>query len=277
MAAGVKMDGKLVAEYFDPRVQKLFEHAVDSIEMGIMDYCSSACETRRLMSAVRNVDAGLELLCKTAIASNGFKRIIVKETVDKVVTIGMKEILQEATTWNIEMADMLNLHHYRNDVEHLYPENRYVARQYLGRSFVWMFNFFKTELLRDPQREFSRGIWEFLLNEKGVADSETSQMEESFSELDLPDYEMTELAPGHFKCPSCLATIVHPVNTPVEDLRFACRLCAREFDYRGLVDAVYPNCICEFCGRPLEDSSEMEVFNRTGYCGRCEHNLSKND
>lgn len=283
MVGGVEMKDGHVIRFFDPRVQQLFDHACDAIELGVEDYQASFKDPRRLMSAVRNFDAGLELLCKTEIASTRFEDVCEKNadgTVrmigGRVLTIRMSDIRKRfAKSWPCGIFELKELNEYRNDVEHLYPENPQDAWGRLGRAFVWMFNFFEKVLLRDPQRDFSPRVWAFLSSLQSIVLELQREMEDVFSELSLPDIEVAELAPCHFVCPDCRSVVVRVDSA--ESLTFLCGHCSRRFDYAQLVEAVYPNCYCGFCGNSLEDESEMEVFVRTGFCGHCDYVLSKDD
>ena len=279
MAGGVELKDGYAVRYLDDRVQQLYDHAIDSIEMGVGDFQMSESDPRRLMSSVRNVDAGLELLCKAHIASTGFGRIVLpgKDGCPNknLKTIGFKEICEDAKTWDVKIDRVLLLHRYRNDVEHFYPADREVARQHLANAFIWLCEFLKKELLRDPQANFTKATWAVLLNEREIMAQEEEDMINMFSELDLPDFEMTELVPYHFKCPSCRSLIV--TVAPGEEQGFLCRRCGRHFTYAELKNAVYPNCICKSCMNPLEDDGDLEVFCRTGMCGYCDYKWSKDD
>jgi hypothetical protein len=112
-------------------MDKLLSNAIDSIEVGMEDFQNGS--ERRLVSAVRNVSAGLLLVAKSVLWQNspggdGSLIYYSKRKADGTVvvktgkTVDVKTIQERFTDLglNPDWGPLDAIQAYRNDIEHLY-------------------------------------------------------------------------------------------------------------------------------------------------------------
>ena len=179
----------------------LLTNAVESIQAGVEDYRTG---TRpRLLSAVRNIHAGILLLYKEALRresphdSNGVlltARISpFRDTSGKLIFVGegkktvdVQQIRQRfdalgiGTDW--KRFDGVNI--VRTDVEHFYPRLDQNALQGLiSDSFLIVRDFIANELEDDPRELLGEQTWQTMLEVSEVHEKERQECKRLLAEV----------------------------------------------------------------------------------------------
>ncbi len=205
----------------------LLENAVQAIELGVDDYCSGT--HARLLSAVRNIHAGILLLYKEALrrlSPSGTNDVLMKAKVvprqdadgnvsfvgEGKKTAGIQQIrkwfekLGIATDW----ARFKRINEARNDVEHYYPQLSQKALEgVIADSFVLVRNFIATELEENPQELLNDKIWKLMLEITEVHHAEKAECSKL---LECLEWQSEALSRGvlTLKCANCGSDLLKP-------------------------------------------------------------------
>ena len=205
----------------------LLENAVQAIDLGVDDYRSGT--HARLLSAVRNIHAGILLFYKEALrrlSPSGTKDVLMKAQVvprqeadGKVSFVGkgkktvdvrqIKERFKElgiATEW--VRFDRIN--EARNDVEHYYPQlSQKALERVIADSFVLVRNFVAKELEENPKELLNDETWKTMLKITEVHDAEKAECSELLESL---EWQSEALSSGvlTLECASCGSDLLKP-------------------------------------------------------------------
>src|SRR5882724_8299319 len=168
----------------------LLTNAIESIRVGIADYQSD--QRPRLLSAVRNIHAGILLLFREKL-----RRISPKDSNNALMmakvrparvangdvvfvgvgknTVDVQQIRERFKALDInldwERFDKVNV--ARNQVEHLYPQMSQNALQGLiSNSFLVIRDFMSNELRRDPRLLLGESTWKEMLTVSEVYEAQ---------------------------------------------------------------------------------------------------------
>lgn len=119
----------------DPIAKRLFQNAIDSVELGLEDFRLAKSDPRRYVSATRNVFAGMLLLFKSWLAEESAERnydLLRAETkevkklppeewadISEAKTAGFGEI-KDRIGAKVDWVRIDKLHDYRNRIEHAF-------------------------------------------------------------------------------------------------------------------------------------------------------------
>ena len=239
--------------------EKIFDNAIVSIELGIKDFLEIPNDSRRALSAVRNIFAGILLLFKSKLAElsiNEDEALIKTRVLPKKVgntikwigegskTVDVNEIkdrfksLDISVDWNI----LNKIQKYRNDIEHYFDQNdtqTSVVGQYISESFVIIYSFIREYCSKDPITCFSEEIWNAFINEQTVYEKAQKEGYEKLDSLHWFDIRIL----NEFKkmeCPICGSSLIEPTqnNKEASESIFQCRTCSETFNYDELVDGI---------------------------------------
>ena len=234
----------------------LLTNAVESVQVGVDDY--RAGTRARLLSAVRNIHAGVLLLYKEALLRRsppGSNEALIKAKIEPrpgpggavtFVGVGKKtvdvhqirerfESLGIATDWK-RMSEITKL---RNDVEHYYPT---ISQRALGglvaSALVIVRDFAEHELRKSPRDLLGQETWDAMV---AVADVHDAERRECNQGLAAVPWESDTLAGGvrELHCQACGSDLLRPVDPAAEraDLVLACRACGEARDAESFVPA----------------------------------------
>lgn len=174
----------------------LLTNAIESIQVGVDDYESGS--RPRLLSAVRNIHAGILLLYKEALRRDSpkdSKDVLVmakisplrdgagnvtfvgegKKTVDTQQIRERFAALGFATDW--KRFDRVN--DARNDVEHLVPRlDKKALQGLISDSFLIIRDFIAEELGDDPRKLLGEQVWQTMLAVSEVHEKERQECEQ---------------------------------------------------------------------------------------------------
>jgi DNA-directed RNA polymerase subunit M/transcription elongation factor TFIIS len=222
----------------------LLTNAVESIQLGVEDY---RIGTRpRLLSAVRNIHAGILLLYKEAllrrsplesnealvkaklapIVDKGGKVIFVgvgKRTVDTEQIRERFKTLMITTDWSL----LEQIASVRNDIEHYFPrlEQEAIAGV-VASAFLIIRKFAADELGEEPRELLGEATWDSMLQVAEVYQAERKECDDALGQI---EWESEALEDGIKKlsCSECGSGLLKPVDgcSTYSDVSLECRVC----------------------------------------------------
>lgn len=225
---------------------KLLKNAIDSIILGVQD--SRKKDPRRVVSAIRNVYAGVLLLCKQVLwnaspdGSNG--SLIYKDTHLKMIngkglmvpksihgrTIDRSEIEKRFKELDLDLdwQGLRKLSQIRNDAEHLFMrDDTQSAEEALAAAMPIIVSLFNNHLKMDPSRSFGKRVWNQLLENRAVYDQQSTICYESFNNIKWSS-PILQKSLAFCRCTECGSMLVKQENTKAtnfEDISLRCTKC----------------------------------------------------
>jgi hypothetical protein len=225
----------------------LLTNAIESIQVGVEDY---QVGTRpRLLSAVRNIHAGILLLFKNALrevsppGSNDSLMMQVIEpsrtgTINKVSFIGVGT--RTATARQIKnrfnalgmKADWKRfgrINQIRNEVEHLFPKLDQKGLQGLiSDAFIVVSTFIRDELNLNPYDLLGQKTWQAMLAVSEVYERERRECDELLAKV---AWRSVVIKAGVLKmaCPQCASGLFEPFDDSDSEIWLGCRSCGANF------------------------------------------------
>jgi hypothetical protein len=162
--------------------EKLFENAIASIELGVLDYESINRKNHRYLSSVRNLYAGIMLLVKYSLSLKDlsliYRDLLPKMEGDSVAYVGKgKQTVDHKTAKDrcdalgikIDWQKLENLHSIRNNVEHkFYDGNNNSIKKAIVDSFVIINSFFEENFKEKASNYFDENIWSIMVYESDL-------------------------------------------------------------------------------------------------------------
>jgi hypothetical protein len=232
-------------------MNSLFDNAIQSIRIGIEDYCHN--DPKRALSAVRNFYAGTLLLAKEILvrkAPNSPMMDVLATKFSPVPngkggvtfeanskTIDFNELGErfKAFGLKIDRSALAELNNIRNDLEHLYTNaTNKMVREAIARAFPVVVDLFK--LLHEEPNKHLGESWEVMLEVKLVYDKELAECEASFARI---DWKSDSMARALRVCPQCDSRLVRctDVNTTIHEYADSkCRQCGAEIAAHELIE-----------------------------------------
>ncbi|MFA1676268.1 hypothetical protein ACDY97_26880 [Rhizobium mongolense] len=230
-------------------MDKLVRNAIASIEIGVEDFQSA--DERRSLSAVRNVYAGVLLLCKAVLWRNSLDTegslIFVKMEpkklpngkiewqVDKRKTVDVADIKSryKLLGLTLEWAKLDELARHRNTIEHFYLNTPHaVVKEALANAMPLINTIMRDQLQTVPEHEFKTECWTVLLSNADIQAEIEKECEQTFENLEWPS-EDVPFPLKHLRCTSssCGSGLIRqqdPGNTKPSEIEFACRACGED-------------------------------------------------
>jgi hypothetical protein len=222
----------------------LLTNAVQAIQVGIEDY--EMDEQPRLLSAVRNIHAGVLLLYK-----EGLRRLSPANSADALIkakiapsldasgsvifvgdgkkTVDTQQIKERFNALGIktDWTRMDRITNVRNDLEHFYPQAGKKALQGLiADSFLIVRDFIADQLGDNPRDLLGEKAWETMLQ---IAEVYNAEHETCGRLLGAIDWGSTTLADGVYvlSCNNCGSQLLRPDGTGAftQGLSLTCNSC----------------------------------------------------
>jgi DNA-directed RNA polymerase subunit M/transcription elongation factor TFIIS len=205
----------------------LLGNAIESIRLGVEDY--QAGTHARLMSAVRNIHAGVLLLYKEALrrlSPADSAEVLVKakivpsrDVAGNVVFVGKGtktadtqqirerfEGLQISTDWKRFEA----IASARNDVEHYYPRlNQQSLQVVVASAFAIIRQFVADELAAEPRELLGEPTWQAMLTVADVYEAEKKLCVEAIEDADWPS-DAVKAGLAAITCSECGSDLLQP-------------------------------------------------------------------
>lgn len=234
----------------------LLTNAVESLQVGVEDY--AAGNRPRLLSAVRNIHAGVLLLFKEALrrrSPDDSSEVLVKSRVVPEIqldgsirfigtgkrTVGVREIRERFDQLGIktDWDRFRRVSQIRNDIEHYYPSVSGDSLRELIASVFWIVRgFLIHELESDPATTLGVGTWNVMLEVAELFEAERKDCDQALAGI---AWKSDTLARGatDVRCDACGSTLLKPVSAtvPLQDLCFKCVACGAEKEAEDFVSA----------------------------------------
>ena len=233
----------------------ILDNAVQSIQIGIEDYRSD--DPRRLLSAIRNVQAGILLLCKEQLrrlSPPGSEEVLLKQRTRPVRrsegitlvgdgrrTVDQSQIIQRFKQLNIDVdwkpLDRLTLH--RNDIEHYrFSGSREDLLGSIAGSAKIIRQLVSDVLKGDPLALLGKACWEVLLETEAVFDAEFDACRATLAPIDWYSSSVADDI-DELSCPTCGSILIaqrDSTNTDQGKADFSCRSCGARFCSEELIN-----------------------------------------
>lgn len=238
-------------------VDPLLKNALDSIQLGLEDFASE--DERRIISAARNLYAGVLLLCKEALrrlsppGSNDILIRVKKRAVKnpdgtvKVIGDGQKTIDHfgiedtfKQLQLPVDLSKLKRLAEIRNDIEHRHARvGSALIHEAIADAMPIIRDVIVRELHAEPVALLGHQAWDALLDEARVFRKEKEDCEASFNQIDWKNVELADAA-KLFICPKCSSTLLRNDNAAARspgDLVLTCSKCGENADLEGTIEA----------------------------------------
>lgn len=262
----------------------LLTNAVESIRAGLEDY---RADTRpRLLSAVRNLHAGVLLLFKEALRRRSppeSDEVLVRARIEprigaggaiRFVGVGKKTVnvhqikrrfssLGIATDW--DAFDSIT--GVRNDVEHYYREvHQDAIKGLLSSAFLIVREFAAKELRQDPRELLGQEAWKAMLEIAGVYAAEKSESERALLSVEWGSDVVAE-GVRELNCPNCGSGLLRPVRPDAGiEAGLSCRSCGKESDFEWYISKAVEVALADEAYVAMTDGAD-EPYGDCPECG----------
>jgi hypothetical protein len=238
-AVGRPVVGTPFLKYF-PFVT-IFDNAITSLQLALEDF--SANSEPRLLSAVRNLNAGILLLYKAklvALSPAGSDEVLIKKDVNpkklstgEIVFVGrgkktvdVSQIKSRFKSLGVETdwKRFEKISELRNDIEHYSTTlQRDAIRGMIADTFVIVRDFVADELGQDPKLALGAVAWSTLLSVSEVFEKEREDCQRRVGEVDWQSAELSS-AMLDLSCNECGSQLIVPVSND-RSAGVQCRSC----------------------------------------------------
>ncbi|MCI3133384.1 hypothetical protein [Phenylobacterium aquaticum] len=266
-------------------MDSLLSNAVQSIEIGVEDFRSS--DQRRLVSAVRNVQAGMLLLCKEKLrrlSPPGTDEVLIKARIAPGLdsagqlafrgqgekTVDEQQIVERFGQLGIQLdwSPLRKLTSHRNVLEHYrYLGSREELREVVAQSATMIRRLFDV-LGLDPVDILDADCWEFLLENEAVFQEELARSRASIQMMRWRSPTMARAAITDLSCINCrseLLELENPDNVDQETARLKCRACGWTFSAK---ERIWPTLV-QYFGQDLYEAATQGGLPPVFKCDVC--------
>jgi len=236
----------------------ILENAVQSVQIGVEDYKSD--DPRRILSAIRNVTAGILLLFKEKLrelspidSDESLIKQKIKPTIDTLnevkfigsgkKTVDVIQIIERFKDLSIKIDDkrLRKIINSRNDIEHYctkQPSNK--LRELLAESFIIIRDFVTNHLGYEPSQLLSHETWAVLLDVEEVSSKEYKLCQNEIAKVEWIS-DTLSCASTDISCPKCHSELIKPLITSSKDSRlidYSCCSCGEKFEYGEIIEHI---------------------------------------
>ena len=234
----------------------ILKNAIDSIAIGLEDYEST--DDRRIVSATRNIFAGILLLFKHRLCELSppdsdealIKQIVLPRMDDTGAvnwigkgnkTVDVQNIKErfESLDIKVEWKSLEIVNKYRNDIEHYYSTlKKAIVQQLISDSFIIIRDFISEQLEQDPKALLGEDYWKILVDVNEVYKKEKSDCDSAIKKLKFMSDKIL-YAFQYVKCHECGSGLIEPTKNDgyALDSSFKCRSCNHSEAYDDLVSS----------------------------------------
>jgi hypothetical protein len=234
----------------------MLDNAVQSIQIGMEDFHEE--DERRLLSAIRNLYAGILLLFKyklQQLSPAGSDEALLKTKVLPAVdptngtvvwvgkgkkTVEVQEIIERLNALGVSGVDwklLTALQGIRNDIEHYFsplPIER--MKEAVANSLHLITQFCEPHLEERPVEILGQQCWDMMLSVATFFDAELESCQANLAAVEWPFQEVRD-ATSHMVCPECESRLIKVVDTSAkrDSISFLCQSCQCESLYCQVV------------------------------------------
>jgi DNA-directed RNA polymerase subunit M/transcription elongation factor TFIIS len=269
----------------------LLDNAIASLHLALEDYSSG--KEPRLLSAVRNLHAGILLLYKEKLrllSPPGTNEVLVKarSKFQKTAAGGVMSVGDGKKTADVaQIKDRfkslgVNTHWdrfekvsaLRNEVEHYFTTtNRGAIEAMISDTFLIIRDFIHDELDQDPKALLGDDAWAKLLTVSEVVEKEREVCQKA---LEVINWESDALAEAvlDLTCAECGSPLLFPLEI-TKDTKLQCRSCGEEEDYERYAERAISDHFAEDNFRSCEDGGDP-VSTTCPHCGSDSYIVEEN-
>lgn len=263
----------------------IFTNAVQSIQIGVEDYQSS--DSRRVLSAIRNITAGVLLLFKERLrelSPPDSQEVLIKQRVRPELdakgnlvfmgngknTVDVQQIKERFLSLKIETdwKRFENINLIRNNIEHYCTsESTDRLKEIIADSFIIIRNFVTNQLGYEPLDLLGEPTWAVFLNVTDVYQHELAECKKAIGCIDWESDVMSKMA-DHLRCQKCESALVKPINPKADSnysLEFSCSSCG---NVSG-IDEMAESALCESFDYDLHSAIKDGDSSPIGTCPEC--------
>uniref|UniRef100_C6E3P0 Uncharacterized protein n=1 Tax=Geobacter sp. (strain M21) TaxID=443144 RepID=C6E3P0_GEOSM len=265
----------------------ILTNAVQSIQIGIEDFQST--DNRRVLSAIRNVTAGILLLFKEKLrqlSPNDLDEVLIKQKIQPELDVkgnvvfrgeGKKTVdahqikerflsLNVQTEWN-RFEKVVTI---RNNIEHYCTtESADRLKELLADSFIIIRNFVSKQLRYEPVDLLGEATWSVLLEVAEVYQRELEECRERTNEITWDSDGMADMA-EYLRCPKCQSALVKPIAPivlPTYETEFSCSSCGHVAMVSDMAEGALNDCYSYEIYSAAKDGGDSPIESCPG-CGK---------
>lgn len=237
----------------------VYNNAIASIQIGIEDFESD--DERRLLSAVRNVYAGVLLLGKAVllhISPPEIGDVLIRERIgpkrnpDGSIsfvgkfkkTIDREDIVGRLKELGIEIDGkrLSRIADVRNEIEHHFPSKPAgVVKEAIADSFMIIRDLLAVHLNQEPVAALGAKCWGVLLENHDVIEKEQQACKKTLGAINWGSQSLAD-AIDDFRCPDCGSSLIKQVDSENDEkvcADFVCSACGEQISAELLIgDAI---------------------------------------
>lgn len=273
----------------------ILTNAVHSIQIGVEDYQST--DPRRTLSAIRNLTAGILLLCKERLRQLSpldSDEVLIKQKItpsliaNKVVfkgkgdkTVDVQQIKERFASLGIN-ADWTKLDAMikaRNNIEHYSTTETHSAlRKSMTDAFGFMSVFTATQLDSEPVSLLGQETWQILLENAELYAEELRQCKDSMKLVIWPTDNAKDIS-DHLTCTNCGSELLkskNPKQTDFATLSFHCSACGHSPHFEDMAELAVDELYADENHRFIKDGGDSSVSG-CYECGRHTFLIASNE
>ncbi|HFK8535637.1 TPA: hypothetical protein ACG0RT_000710 [Pseudomonas aeruginosa] len=234
----------------------ILDNAVASIQVGMDDFSNE--DSRRVLSAIRNIYAGILLLFKhklQELSPEDSDEVLLKTKVIPAVnkdtgeiawigkgkkTVEVYDIQERFDALGITGIDWKRLNalqSIRNEIEHYFtkqPEER--MREAVSNALHLIIEFCGPHLEVQPFDLFGADCWNLMLAEAEIYDAELEACRKNLRSVDW-EFDLVAQSVPEMVCPECDSHLIRVIDAAaaVEALTFRCSACQSESPYTSII------------------------------------------
>lgn len=263
----------------------ILANAVQSIQIGIEDFQSN--DPRRVLSAIRNITAGILLLFKEKLrelSPAGSDEVLIKQRVqpefdangnvvfkgDGKKTVDVQQIEERFSSLNIETdwKRFKKVVGIRNDIEHYCTtESTDRLKELIADSFIIVRNFVSSQLGYEPVVLLGEQTWNVLLDVAEVYQRELDECQEATGAIDWDSDAMSEMA-TYLRCPQCHSALMKPIDPDtgsIYSIEFSCSSCGHVTTVDEMAESALGECFASDIYSAMKDAEPSPI----GTCHEC--------
>ena len=227
-------------------MNKLFENAISSIQIGVEDYFSN--DTKRITSCVRNLFSGILLLFKARLSDLsplGSNEVLIKKVIipklkgSQIVfegkgeqTIDVKEIQERFTSLDIKTNWSIigKIQKERNYIEHYYASSSIdVIKPLIAKTCLIVNVFIKDEFKLSP-KDLLGDTWLKMISIRDIYLKEKLDCEKKIDAMFLFEENQIEVIKNMY-CKNCGSELLLPLSTEndINNAIMKCTICENTF------------------------------------------------
>ena len=233
----------------------ILNDAVSSIQIGVEDYQSD--DPRRILSAMRNITAGILLLFKEKLrrlSPEGSDEVLIKQRIEPKLengilvfkgtgnkTVDVQQIKERFKSLGVKINEkrLDDIIKIRNAIEHYCTkETESRLRELLTDSFLIMRDFIAVHLEEESIDLLGPETYSVLLELAEIYQKELAECEAEQDKITWESGTLEEMA-SFLRCPECGSKLLKPTNPEeksIPSLEFRCSECGTSTLYEELAE-----------------------------------------